>query len=172
MKTYILLLFIGILPICLAAQAPESEQIPEEYFDFWVGEWNLTWEAPDGSVERGFNKIEKILDGKVLLENFKALDGRFAGYQGKSFSVFHPRSKTWKQTWVDSNGGYLDFVGKIDGDRRIFHRDGKGPNGAPVKQRMVFYDITDDSLTWDWELSKDGGKTWELQWRIHYERVK
>lgn len=25
------------------------------------------------------------------------------------------------------------------------------------------------SLDWDWERSEDGGQTWQLLWRIHYQ---
>ncbi len=29
-----------------------------------------------------------------------------------------------------------------------------------------------DSLDWSWERSDDGGKSWKVLWRIHYERKK
>ena len=32
--------------------------------------------------------------------------------------------------------------------------------GKPRRQRMTFYNITQDSLDWDWEGSGDGGATW------------
>jgi len=38
--------------------------------------------------------------------------------------------------------------------------------------RMVFHDIARDSLVWDWELSRDGQRTWELLWSITYRRRK
>jgi hypothetical protein len=37
---------------------------------------------------------------------------------------------------------------------------------------MIFRDIRNDSLTWDWERSTDDGKTWSRQWRILYTRRK
>jgi hypothetical protein len=40
-----------------------------EQFDFWIGEWELTW-AENG---RGRNVITKILDGKVVQEQFTSL---------------------------------------------------------------------------------------------------
>ena len=48
---------------------------PEEYFDFWIGEWNLMWADPDSSAGTGFNRIERILDGAVIKENFEGLTG-------------------------------------------------------------------------------------------------
>lgn len=165
-----LFLLIFLFPLLINAQGSLDEFEPQGYFDFWVGDWELTWEAPDGTTEKGSNKIEKIFDGKVILENFEALTGRFKGYKGKSFSVFHKQTGTWRQTWVDSNQGYIDLEGAFDGDKRIFQTEGPGPNGKPMKKRMVFSNITKDSFTWDWESSMDDGKSWELHWRIHYKR--
>lgn len=148
-----------------------SELEPEAYFDFWVGKWNLTWEDADGAVAKGTNHIEKVLDGKVIKENFEAQSGAYEGFVGKSYSVYNSNTGEWKQTWVDNQGGYLDFMGKFEGNKRIFIREGINQEGEPILQRMVFYDITEDSLTWDWEMSEDNGETWQLQWRINYERA-
>jgi len=32
---------------------------------------------------------------------------------GRSISIFDATDKKWKQTWVDSQGSYLDFVGGL-----------------------------------------------------------
>ena len=39
-------------------------------------------------------------------------------------------------------------------------------------QRMVFYNISDDTLDWNWERSDDRGQTWKQLWVIHYQRRK
>jgi hypothetical protein len=46
-----------------------------------------------------------------------------------------------------------------------------GPQGGTIISRMVFYDISEDSFTWDWESSTDDGDNWTLNWRIEYSRV-
>jgi len=93
-----------------------------------------------------------------------------AGYEGKSYSVYNPQTGEWKQTWVDNEGSYLDFTGDITGGSRIFHRTAVSADDNRFLQRMVFHDITEDSLIWDWERSEDEGETWQLMWRIHYRR--
>lgn len=160
----------GMLLHSTYAQTSLSELEPEAYFDFWLGTWDLTWEDADGKTAHGTNKIERVLDGKVIKENFEAHSGAYKGFTGKSYSVYQPRFGTWKQTWVDNQGGYLDFIGEFDGNQRIFKRTGTNPQGKEILQRMKFYDITEDSLTWDWEISEDNGQTWQLKWRIFYER--
>lgn len=154
------------------AQTNLSELDSEEYFDFWVGKWDLTWEDADGTTAHGTNHIERVLNGKVIKENFEAQTGAFEGYIGKSYSVYQPQFETWKQTWVDNQGGYLDFTGDFNGNKRIFKRKGMNPQGKEMLQRMVFYDITENSFTWDWEISEDDGDTWQLRWRIYYERAE
>lgn len=73
---------------------------------------------------------------------------------------------------MDNNRGYLEFTGEFNGDKRIFKRKGVNPQGKRILQRMVSYDITENSMTRDWEISEDNGQTWQLRWRIFYERVE
>ncbi|HMV09444.1 MAG TPA: hypothetical protein PK325_06960 [Cyclobacteriaceae bacterium] len=135
-------------------------------FDFWVGEWDASWTNEDGTRGTAHNSIKKILDGKVIQESF--VDPQ--GFKGTSISVYNPQRKTWHQAWADNQGGYFNFLGEVDGNKRIFRTPTREVGGKAVTQRMIFYDITGSSMTWDWELSNDGGKTWKLQWRINYTR--
>ncbi len=63
---------------------------PENQFDFWPGEWYGT-RGKDG---KGTNNIERILDGKIIQENFEAPD-----MQGMSVSAYDPERKLWCQAW-------------------------------------------------------------------------
>lgn len=170
-KTSLTILLVGIMQIA-GAQTSMDELKPENYFDFWVGNWELTWDEADGKVGKGTNRIERILGEKVIKENFEARSGSMKGFTGKSYSVYNPQSGEWKQTWVDNQGAYLDFEGEINGEKRIFKRKFTTPEGQEVMQRMVFYDIKENSFIWDWEVSQDNGETWQLQWRISYERTE
>ena len=167
---YMLILLLGLNFASKGQSLSTNGLAPQKYFDFWVGTWELTWEDANGSTAEGVNKIEKILNDKVIKENFEGLTGQNKGYIGKSWSVYNPSTKEWKQTWVDNSGGYLEFTGAIDGDKRIFRREAINQQGNKVLQRMVFYDIKVDSFTWDWESSLDDGESWTLQWRILYKR--
>jgi hypothetical protein len=137
---------------------------PERGFDFWLGEWRVSWDEEQG----GINRIDKILDGKVIRERF---DGRPAmPFRGMSLSVYDPRSELWRQTWVDNDGNYWAFTGRFQDGRMILSTEDV-VEGKPVLLRMVFYDIEADELEWNWERSEDGGRTWDLRWRIHYSRM-
>jgi hypothetical protein len=150
---------MAIVGTCtVSAQTNSADLEPEEYFDFWVGEWEVTWDEGDGKIGKGINLIEKTLDGKVIQENFRITEGQQKGFKGTSFSVYQPRFERWKQAWADNSGGYFDFTGKTDGNKRIFQTEVfELEDGRRFTQRMVFYDIKEDSLMWDWEASNDGG---------------
>ena len=132
-------------------------------FDFWLGEWDLTW----GDGGRGTNVITAVLDQRVIQEQF---DGRPATpLQGLSVSTYNMQLGKWQQTWVDNSGSYLDFVGEFAAGKMILSREAT-LEGQPILQRMVWYNIAEQSLDWNWERSTDGGETWQIMWHIHYQR--
>jgi len=135
---------------------------PVNQFDFWLGEWNVTW----GEDGKGTNHIEHILYGKIIQENFIAPD-----LHGMSVSAYDGERRLWCQTWVDNNGTYLDFTGKFEAGKMILSRDAI-VKGQACKQKMVWYDIQENKLEWNWERSDDNGKSWRVLWQIHYTRKK
>ncbi|HSG99019.1 MAG TPA: hypothetical protein VLB27_03155 [candidate division Zixibacteria bacterium] len=142
--------------------APEAAQ-----FDFWVGDWNAAWEGGGGQ-----NTITKEYDGCVIRENFRAdPDSTGAALLGMSVSTWSVRDNAWKQTWVDNSGSYLDFTGGFADGKMTLAREFTGPKGKLVRQRMVWYNITDDAFDWNWERAIDDGE-FQILWQIHYTRRK
>ena len=141
----------------------------QKQLDFWVGEWDLTWPGQKaGETSHGTNSIKRILDGCVVQETFSGGDSMHL--RGASVSIFDFTTGKWKQTWVDNEGGYLDFVGEVKDSQVILQREAVRNDGTKVLQRMVFKNIGPNELDWSWEASRDGGKTWQVQWPIHYKR--
>lgn len=178
------LLLAGLLIGATGAAAQEQQQqqdpcaAPEmRQFDFWVGEWELTWqiranpqpgEQEDRWVEgAGTDRVERVVDGCAVLQHF---DGAPAiPLRGASLSLYDRRAGKWRQVWVDNSGGWLDFEGGFADGRMVLSREAV-VGGQRRLQRMTYYNIARDSFDWDWEVSTDGGQTWRLQWRIHYKR--
>jgi hypothetical protein len=131
---------------------------PANQFDFWLGEWEARW----GEDGQGTNTITRILDEKIVQEDFVAPD-----LHGMSFSSYDPERALWCQTWVDSSGTYLDFTGTFEEGKMTLVRDAI-VRGEKCKQRMVWYDIQEQQFQWNWERSDDGGQTWRVLWQIHY----
>lgn len=101
---------------------------PEDQFNFWLGEWDCTW----GENSKAINNVVRIMDDKVIQENFSAPE-----LKGMSVSVYDPERNLWCQTWVDNSGSYLDFIGKFEDERMVLTRDAI-VRGEACKKRMVW----------------------------------
>jgi hypothetical protein len=145
-------------PPCSASEARQ--------FDFWLGDWELSWTDKDGNAKKGSNRVSKLFGECNIKEEFSDAKGEF---KGTSVSTYIPFEKKWKQTWVDNNGAYLDFAGEYKDGKMILSRKAQR-DGKEYLQRMIFYDIAKNSLSWNWERSDDGGKSWAVVWKISYSR--
>ena len=167
-------LFI-LLCICFAAasfsqasnqkpcSSPEASQ-----FDFWIGDWIATW----NDSLHATNHIEKMFGNCTVHENFS---NTATNYFGQSWSVYNANYKTWQQTWVDSQGGYIALTGgMVDDSMVLTTAERTVPTSisatGKIITRMVYYNIKPDSFDWSWEASTDGGQTWKQNWLIHYKR--
>jgi hypothetical protein len=130
--------------------------------DFWLGHWECRWEGGQGT-----NRIEKILGGRVVFEQFDGRPGM--NLQGRSWSVHDSAMGKWRQTWVDNEGTYLDLVGGKEGDRFVLLLV-RLTEETPFK-RMIFQNITREAFDWHWQASADRGKSWSDGWYIRYRRL-
>jgi len=164
----------ALVPDCVWEETRCGAAIPAaRQFDFWLGEWELTWPGehtglPAGQTGRGTNRIRAILDSCVIEESFSAESP--VSLRGLSFSVYNRHTGEWQQTWVDNEGSYLDFTGGFRDGKMILVRQATTPEGSEFLQRMVWHNLTPTELDWNWEASHDEGKTWQLKWQIHYRR--
>ncbi len=164
-------LIVPLILIVMIFQNVSAQSQVNTWFDFWVGKWDASWDEGDGKFGKGTNTITKVLDGTVIQEDFVITGGLQKGFKGMSLSVFGAGSNQWHQAWADNQGGFYNLVGERNGDVRIFKTLPRTADGTEIVQRMVFKDIKNDSFTWDWEKTEDGGKTWKLEWRISYKKV-
>jgi hypothetical protein len=169
---------ITALLLCLTAWATAQQPAAnpcnaaeQQQLSFWVGEWDLTWPGTKpNEVQHGTNSVRRVLDSCVVQENFSG--GTATPLRGTSVSLYDTNAKKWKQTWVDNQGSYLDLVGEFKDGQMILRHETTNPNGSKSMQRMIFKNIAANEFDWSWEASKDGGKTWQVLWPIHYQRKK
>lgn len=129
-------------------------------FDFWLGHWDCVTEA--GQAE---NQVTREYRGAAIVERFAILPPR--DWSGMSVSVFS-ENDGWRQTWVDQDGNYWDFVGQMVDGNPSFATKGR-VDGDNLFKRMIFSDIEEDSLFWRWESSPDGGE-WTVNMTVAYTR--
>lgn len=139
------------------AFTPEYKQ-----FDFWVGEWDVQ----NNGQRAGTNRIERILDGCVLLENWTS----GLGGTGKSFNFYDASERRWQQTWVDSTGSVLNLYGEYKDNALRFSGETRAQGGARTLHRLTFFNLGPDRVRQLWEQSTDDGKTWKTVWDGTYTR--
>lgn len=128
--------------------APEYRQL-----DFWVGDWQV--HRPDGELA-GRNEISPVAGGCALLESWQGVGGG----RGTSLTYFDPETGGWRQTWVGL-GVVLDLQGGWDGERMLLQGGARpGPDG-PLADRISWAPRDDGEVLQLWEVSPDGGSTWE-----------
>ncbi len=161
---------LASLLLAALLQPARATPTPAELFDFWVGDWVVTWTNANGSPGQARNRVSKILDGRVIEEAFEGDPAVAPRLLGRSLSVLDS-SGVWRQAWADNQGGFFALTGSVDGDSRYFSTEFRQVGEQRRGKRMRFYDIRPDGFTWDWEGSNDGGRTWSLLWRLHYRRA-
>jgi len=163
-RRFLIAAVLALLPASALAQSCDHEEARQ--LDFWLGEWDLTWEGGEGT-----NSITRRFGDCVIEENFA---GNLPGglLEGHSVSVYDAPLGKWQQTWVDNQGGYLTFTGGVgeDGVMRLYGPERTLADGRIVVTRMSWVDVTRTAMDWHWERSFDGGENWEMVWLIHYAR--
>ena len=144
---------------------PCNESPEYRAMDFWIGEWEV--ETAKGAAA-GINRIEPVLDGCIVLENWTGKNG----YSGKSFNLFHRDTSKWEQVWVDNQGQMTRYEGEAK-DGNIYYRSERvDPDGKKVPMKMTFFPKGPDQLRQLGEASTDGGKTWTTEYDLLYKRKK
>jgi len=132
-----------------ACAAPEHRQ-----FDFWLGDWDaFDFDNPATQVAR--TRVDLILDGCVLLENYEDADG----HKGQSFSVYDASRKVWHQSWVTNRGEVLVIEGKFEAGEMVLSGIDHAKAGQPMVRgewKPMTGGVRETAVT-----STDGGKTWQ-----------
>lgn len=137
-------------------------------FDFWAGEWDVT--STQGGLPAGNSKIELILEGCVVLENWKSLGSPYAG---KSYNAYNIALKRWEQYWVDNVGGNIFFHGELkDGVMDYWTDDVPQPDGTKLLRHLQFIPLNPDKVRQFSRGSNDSGKTWHVEYDLTYTRKK
>jgi hypothetical protein len=153
---------------CMAQKTPPSPCATPEasQFDFWVGEWDAFY---SDTLQPASNTITKPYNNCILQENFYDPNTSF---RGMSVSGYNPKTKKWQQTWVDNQGAYIALTGEFKDGKMQLNNEITKPDGKKIQQRMLFYNISHERFDWSWDSSNDDGKTWTVNWKIHYVRKK
>ena len=162
---FLLVLAVGsIMPGALEAQTPPCSTEEYRQFDFWIGRWRV--ETPSGQLA-GHNTIERTNDC-FLHENYETP----TGYAGESLNIYDSARGLWHQSWVDNSGLLLSLDGGLVGDEMVLQGPGTAGDGTPIVNRITWSVVDGDPshVRQFWEISGDGGTTWQVAFDGRYHR--
>lgn len=94
-------------------------------------------------------------------------------YRAATFRSFDAKTGLWSIWWFDGrNPHHLDppMVGRFESGVGTFYADDT-LRGQPIKVRFFWTGIASPSPKWEQAFSADGGKTWETNWEMRFERA-
>jgi hypothetical protein len=135
-----------------------------------------TWDVDYGEFSEGGKAVHHpgkliggwVLDGHAFQDLFIA-DPMGPGEErsmGTTLRYFDKASGKWRVIYVEPpSDTVVELTGGQEGDRLVLYSEGQG-----TKLRWSFSDIKEDSFTWRGEMSRDGGKSWQLMEEHHMKR--
>jgi len=150
------------------ASVPCDQNPIYQKLDFWLGDWDV-FDLKSGAKD-GTNRIEKILKGCAIIENWSDANGG----EGKSLFYVVRATGQWRQVWVEDSGGMKEkalqdsYTGVgVSFQGEILHRD-----GTSHLDRTTLQPMTGGHVRQTIEISRDHGKTWEVVYDAEYRRRK
>jgi len=152
----------------------------EHDFDFLFGRWkgrnrrlkerlagSNEWLEFDCTIE-----CFPIWGGAAHYDVYEALDTPIGAIHGLTLRLYDPKSQQWAIYWANRNVGRLDpqMTGSFDGDRGEFY-DQELFDGRMIYVRFIWTHEGRERARWQQAFSDDGGKTWETNWVVDFERL-
>lgn len=142
-------------------------------FDFLSGRWRIAnLKRRDGAWDRfdGEATVHGLLDGVCSVEELRIPARQFSGM---GLRLLDRERGVWVDHWVNARSGVLGLPG-MDGS----FEDGAGlfeseetENGVRVLYRSVWDRISPAACRWQQGASRDGGRSWQLDWSMDWTRL-
>ncbi len=143
-----------------------------------------TIRPPAGHDQRAVERIaERFVDARGRAHAQPGLEAkrqptrerqaRRAAVEDRRDEALDVKNGVWADHWVNAKGGVMTAPGVLGGFTDgvgIFESDEEDEQG-PLKARGVWDRITKTSCRWSQATSRDGGKTWDVNWSMDWTRV-
>ena len=173
-------------PAHATQDSPQKDATPANLagvhdFDFLRGSWRVHHRklkdrlvgSTDWVEFEGTCTMRPLMDGTSNVDD-NVLNLPEGVYRGVGLRAFDPKTGLWAIWWLDSRmphnpldppvkGRFENGVGTFLSDDTL--------RGKPIKVRYTWSHITPTTAQWEQAFSPDGGKTWELNWHMDFERV-
>jgi hypothetical protein len=157
----------------------QAENDGRNDFDFLIGTWKVHHRTLkkrlNGETEwlafEGDTASRKLLNGLGILDE-NVIQSKTGPVNAIALRLFNPESKEWSIYWSTDRTGTLDVpvIGGFQDGRGEFYSQ-EVFEGRHIYSRFIWSKITANSCQWEQAFSEDGGKTWETNWIMEFERV-
>jgi hypothetical protein len=162
-----------LISVGLAQQMPEPHACQNNAayhkLDFWVGQRDVFAKDEKGVEQKvGTNRIEKVLDGCAIVENWSDVEG----HEGMSLFYYRPVQQDWKQVWVTDMGPMKEkslVQEMLDGGLRFQGKLVKRTGGTYL-DRTTLTPLNGGKVRQVIEISTDGGKNWQTGFDAEYRK--
>ncbi len=151
-----------------AASPPGCDSAEFHVLDFWIGDWDV---VDQNDEAQGTNRIERILGGCALIENWTNIYGN----EGKSLFYYDANfaGPGWRQVWVTEQAGsrggsYAKDMVEYDGPGVRFQGLTPGRGDTMVLNRTTLTPMENGSVRQHIEVSGDDGATWRTTFDAIY----
>jgi hypothetical protein len=137
-------------------------------FEFTLGEWDadVIHYAADGTVAqelKGSWSARDSFGGKVIEDHFiQQVDG-VDDAAAFTLRTYCEETQRWEMVFLWAGRpatGAIGFVGNRVNNEMHLNLQQLGPNGLVILVRIRFFDINDNSFSWENHTSVDNGVTW------------
>lgn len=143
-------------------------------FDFLSGNWKISHarQLKPGEWDRfeGEATCWSILGGVASIEELRIPARDFSGM---GLRTLDREKKVWSDYWMNAKFGVMGTEGVTGGFVRgdgVFMSDDMDGD-TPIKVLGLWDAITASSCRWRQGVSRDGGKTWDWNWIMNWQRV-
>ena len=154
-------------------------------FDFLIGTWTSRQRrlrqrlqgCTDWETFTASSTVQPLPGGVGNVDALSAESWR-PGWVGLSLRIFNPLTQLWSIHWVTNDGGGIDagsgqllppVVGRFQGHEGLFEGDDQ-LDGQPIRVQFRWQRLGPDAARWEQAFSADGGRTWEVNWVMEFER--
>lgn len=143
-------------------------------FDFLQGDWKIANRQRKASGEwiefPGESTCRTILKGVASIEELRIPVNDFSGMGLRTLDV---ENRVWSDIWMNAKSGVVvapGVPGYFENGAGIFDSEDV-EDGKPVIWRGIWDEITANSCRWRQGASRDGGKTFDYTWIMHWTRA-
>jgi hypothetical protein len=157
-------------------QADSVQRRKREALYFLTGEWRVdansrlsggVWEKSQGS-----SRFMLMLDSALLEEEYIGMrQGK--EFRSKTFFAVNNLTFKYQRMFIDApHGVILDFEGEREGNKWIFDKLIKFPNGNEVTIRVVYTKFLDTSFMLESMRKPKGTEQWDTTSRMTYTKLQ